>query len=269
MVSIVVPAFNEENTIEETISELVKFLDNIDQSYELLVVNDGSSDRTYEVAKNLDDGAQVKVLTYADNRGKGSALKFGFERCLGDYVLFFDAGLDFPPSQIMDTLEALEQSESDIIIGSKRHPRSEVHYPWHRKIVSFGAQILVRLLFSLGVTDTQVGIKAFKRYALEKIMPLVMVKRYAFDIEVLALAQHYGLEIKEVPVKLNLRYSTAVSGRSLINTLSDTLAVFYRLKVLGYYDLGEEERQRLLENYPSTNLDRVINFFAGNIFSHT
>ncbi len=269
MVSIIVPAFNEEKTIGKTINELVRFLDNTELGYELLIVNDGSSDRTYEVAKNLDNGAQIKVLTYANNRGKGSALKFGFERCLGQYVLFFDAGLDFPPSQILDTFAALIDSDADMIIGSKRHPRSEVHYPWHRRLVSFGAQLLVRLLFNLGVTDTQVGIKAFKRKALEKIVPLVMVKRYAFDIEVLALAQHYGMRIKEVPVKLNLRYSTAVSGQSLVNTLSDTLAVFYRLKVLGYYDLSEEERQYMVENYPVSRMDLVINFFAGNIFSHS
>ncbi len=269
MVSIIIPAFNEENTIQNTIESLVTYLNAADISYELLIVDDGSIDETCKLAKCLEDGCSVKVLSCPDNQGKGSALKFGFERCLGSEVLFFDAGLDFPPRQIVETIRALDESGADIIVGSKRHPQSKVYYPWHRKLVSFAAQLVVRLLFNLGVTDTQVGIKAFRREALEKIMPLVMVKRYAFDIEVLALGQYYGMKIKEVPVELTLRYSTAVSGKSLLRTLNDTLAVFYRLRVLGYYDLPEKKRQRMVKKYPSTFVDKIINLFAGNIFSHT
>lgn len=257
MLSVIIPCYNEEKRIKETIRSLVDFLDQQHSDYELLVIDDGSSDGTYEAAKSL-EGGRVRVFSYERNRGKGHALKFGFEKSGGDVAAFFDAGLDFPPSQILDFLKILEESGADLVIGSKRHPESRVVYPWHRQLVSFGAQILVKLLFGLGVTDTQVGLKVFKREVLEKIVPLMLVKKFAFDIEVLALAHHVNFKIKEAPVRLRLRLGTAVSPRSLFETLFDTLSVFYRLKILKFYDLPEVERRRLLANYPVNVLDQFL-----------
>ncbi len=257
MLSVIIPCYNEEKRIKETIRSLADFLDGRSLDYELVVVDDGSSDGTLEAAKSL-EGGKVRVFSYKRNRGKGHALKFGFEKSSGDTVAFFDAGLDFPPAQIGEFLKILEESGADLVIGSKRHPQSKVVYPWHRRLVSWGAQILVKLLFGLGVTDTQVGFKVFRRAVLEKIMPLLLVKRYAFDIEFLALARHFNFKIKEAPVKLELKFSTAVSPQSLKNCLLDTLAVFYRLKILKFYDLPEVERRRLLANYPVNVLDQLL-----------
>ncbi|MEA2020608.1 MAG: glycosyltransferase [Patescibacteria group bacterium] len=266
MISIIVPAYNEKNTIEDTIKTLRDYFNSQGERYELVVVSDGSVDRTYDVAKELEDD-YVRVFSYQNNQGKGHALKYGFGKSQGDQIVFFDAGLDFPPEQITDFLGLLNSNGADMIIGSKRHPDSTVSYPWHRRLVSFAAQTLVRLLFNLNVTDTQVGIKAFRREVLEKIMPLVLVKRYAFDIELLALAHHYGYSIMEAPVKLDLKISTAVSPRSLKNCLLDTLAVFYRLKILGYYDLSYEDRQEMLDKYPVTTVDKVASFILGDLLT--
>ena len=235
--------------------------------YELVVVSDGSLDRTYEIAKGL-ESERVRVFSYPDNRGKGHALRYGFEQSRGDPIVFFDAGLDFPPKQILDFLERLggnSPREADLVIGSKRHPESKVDYPWHRKLVSFGAQATVKALFDLNVSDTQVGLKVFRREVLEKIMPLVLVKRYAFDIELLALAQRCGFKIIEAPVKLKLKLSTAVSLRSLYVTFFDTLAIFYRLRVLKFYDRPEEERKQLLAEYPATLVDKLLCFVFGDL----
>lgn len=264
MISIIVPAYNEENTIENTIKILRDYFESQGVSYELVVVSDGSVDETYEVAKVLESDT-VRVFSYQNNRGKGHALKYGFEQSRGDPVVFFDAGLNFPPEQITAFLKLLNNNGADMIIGSKRHPDSTVNYPWHRRLVSFAGQTLVRLLFNLKVTDTQVGIKAFRREVLEKIMPLVLVKRYAFDIELLALAHHYGFEIYEAPVNLNLKISTAVSPKSIKNCFNDTLAVFYRLKILGFYDLSADEREKLLDNYPNTFIDKLLCFLCGDL----
>lgn len=268
MLSVIIPAYNEERRIKETVESLVDFLNQRWSDYELVVVDDGSSDGTYKVAKSL-EGSKVRIFSYETNRGKGHALKFGFEKSRGDAVAFLDTGLDFPPSQISHFLEILEESGADLVIGSKRHPESKVNYPWHRRLVSFGAQILVKLLFGLGVTDTQVGLKMFRRPVLEKIMPLVLVKRYAFDIELLALAHRYGFEVIEAPVKLELKLSTAVSFHSLRNCLLDTLAVFYRLKILKFYDLPEEKRKQLLAEYPVTVFDRFLVFVLGDVLNRT
>lgn len=265
MLSVIIPCYNEEKRIKETIRSLAGFLDRQPLDYELVVVDDGSSDGTYAVAKSL-EGGRVGVFSYERNRGKGHALKFGFEKSGGDAVAFFDAGLDFPPSQILEFLKILEESGADLVIGSKRHRQSRVVYPWHRWLVSFGAQILVKFLFGLGVTDTQVGLKVFRRPVLEKIAPLILVKKFAFDVEILALARHYNFKVKEAPVRLQLALSTAVSPRSLFETLFDTLSVFYRLRVLKFYDLPEDERKHLLANYPAATLDRILNFLLGRVF---
>lgn len=268
MLSVIIPCYNEEKRIKETIRSLADFLNKQYPDYELIVVDDGSSDGTLEAAKSLEGGG-VRVFSYQHNRGKGHALKFGFEKSCGEVIAFFDSGLDFPPSQIFEFLEILKENGADLVIGSKRHPKSEVCYPWHRQLVSFGAQILVKLLFDLGVTDTQVGLKVFKRPVLEKIMSLLLVKRYAFDIELLALARHYGFRIVEAPVKLELKLSTAVSPRSLRDCLLDTLAVFYRLKILKFYDFPKEKRERFLAEYPVTAFDRFLVFIFGDVLNRS
>ena len=268
MLSVIIPVYNEEKRIKETIRSLTAFLNKQHHDYELIVVDDGSSDGTLEAAKSL-EGGTVRVFSYPHNCGKGHALKFGFEKSCGEVLAFFDSGLDFPPSQILEFLKILEESGADLVIGSKRHPESKVVYPWHRRLVSFGAQILVKFLFDLGVTDTQVGLKVFRREVLEKITPLVLVKRYAFDIEFLALAQHYGFKIVEAPVKLDLKFSTAASFDSIWKCLLDTLAIFYRLKILKFYDLPKERRERLLAEYPVTAFDRFLVFVLGDVLGRS
>ncbi|MCG2692013.1 hypothetical protein L6272_04270, partial [Microgenomates group bacterium] len=137
-------------------------------------------------------------------------------------------------------LEHLEWYNADIIVGSKRHLASVVKYPWDRKILSWGYYWLVRLLFNVKIKDTQPGIKIFKRKVLEKILPKLVVKNYAFDIEMLSVAHRKGFtRIFEAPIKLKHRFGS-VTDAATLNTiwhmLYDTLAVFYRLKILKFYD---------------------------------
>lgn len=266
MISIIVPAYNEEKTIAETIEALRDFFESSGKEYELVVVSDGCQDGTYDVAKRYESDC-IHAFTYENNRGKGHALKYGFEKSRGDPVVFFDAGLDFPPEQVLEFVDYLNGNGGDLVIGSKRHAESTVNYPWHRKLVSLGAQAMVKILFNLNVTDTQVGLKVFRREVLEKIMPLVLVKRYAFDIELLALAHRYGFKIEEAPVRLDLKMSTAVSPQSLKNCFFDTLAVFYRLRILGYYDLSEEARKELISKYPVTDFDKIATFILGDLLN--
>lgn len=268
MLSIIIPAYNEERTIAETIQVLSSFFKKKAADFELIVISDGSRDKTYDVAKSLAED-RVRVFSYPENRGKGHTLRYGFGKSRGDPVIFFDAGLNFPPAQIEDFVEQLGRGGVGLVVGSKRHPHSKVDYPWHRRLVSFGAQTLVRFLFGLGVTDTQVGLKAFRRNVLERIIPLCLVKRYAFDIELLALAHHGGFKIEEAPVDLNLKFSTAASLDSIWKCLTDTLAVFYRLKVLKFYDRPEAERKRLLAEYPVNRFDHLVSFVFGDILNRS
>ena len=137
-------------------------------------------------------------------------------------------------------LEHLEWYNADIIVGSKRHLASVVQYPWDRKILSWGYYLLVRLLFGVKIKDTQPGIKIFKRNVLEKILPQLVVKKYAFDIEMLSVARRKGFtRIFEAPIKLKYKFGSVTNAatlRTIWHMLYDTLAVFYRLKILKYYD---------------------------------
>ena len=160
------------------------------------------------------------------------------------------------PNSLSILLEHFEWYNADIIVGSKRHPASKVEYPWQRKIISFGYQIVVKALFGLKVRDTQVGMKFFKREVLEKVLPRVLVKAYAFDVELLAVAYFLGYRrIFEAPVELKMKFGGGVSTiaskgfiRTSFHMLWDTAAVFYRLKILHYYD-NENKKNWITPEY--------------------
>jgi glycosyltransferase involved in cell wall biosynthesis len=248
--SILVPAYNESANIEKTLTVLGQYLEGHGLSYEVIVVDDGSKDKTAELARNL--GMQhVKVVRYVTNMGKGYALRAAFDHSSGDVVAFFDAGLDYMPEHIIRFWEIMRHTDADVINGSKRHADSEVKYPLKRRFISWGGQIVVRIFFGLKVKDTQVGMKLWRRQVLADILPKALVKRYAQDIELLALAQRYGYKIVDAPVKLNFNFNTsAVNFKAIWRAGWDTLAVFYRLRILRYYDQSPEVREKMIAKYP-------------------
>ncbi len=239
--SIIVPAYNEEKTIYQSLTNLDEVLKNIDRPYEIIVVSDGSDDSTYKEAERLKLD-NVKVFHYDENKGKGHAIKYGFYKTGGDLVGFIDADSDLDPNSIEHFLKYMEKEEADIVIGSKRHPQSKVSYPVKRKIYSVTYQFFIKLLFNLNVKDTQVGLKLFKREVLEKVLPVILVKRYAFDLETLVVASHLGYKnIYEVPIELNHQFTSSIDARAVKDIVQDTCAIFYRLRILKYYDKSKEK----------------------------
>ncbi|MFC1649258.1 glycosyltransferase [Patescibacteria group bacterium] len=245
MISIVMPAYKEEGIIEKSLLETVAVMDKIGSDYEIICVVDGKLDDTERNAKRVmkKHPDKVKVFSYRNNAGKGHAVRYGFAKVKGDIVGFFDAGFDINHQAIEMLLLHLKWYNADIIVGSKRHPASKVNYPWQRRIISFGSQFLVRLLFGLKIKDTQVGIKFFRREVLEAITPRLLVKEWAFDIEILAVSNYLGFKrIFEAPIELKLDFnkmSAVISQgffRILIKALWDTVAIFYRLYILRYYN---------------------------------
>lgn len=170
----------------------------------------------------------------------------------GDIIGFIDSGMDLNPNGLALLLEHFEWYSADIIVGSKRHPVSKVHYPWQRKLLSMGYQLLVLIFFGLKVRDTQVGMKFFRREVLERVLPRLLVKAFAFDVEILAVANYLKYSrIYEAPVDIKLMFggtSTVTSQkfiRTVIAMLIDTLAIFYRLKILNYYSDSNKRKWRL------------------------
>lgn len=232
------PAFNEGRHIFANIRETRNAVAELSDSFELVVVDDGSTDNTgEEIARAAKEFPEVRALASPGNRGKGWALRKAFGACRGELVFFLDSDLDIHPRQFSALLEIRNRTGAAAVIGSKRHPDSTLNYPAVRRFVSAAYFFLVKLLFGLPLRDTQTGIKLFKREALSAVLPRLLVKRYAFDLELLANLHHQGFAIAEAPIVVDYQGRFGRIGVGSIWTiLLDTLAVFYRLKVLRYYD---------------------------------
>ncbi len=237
MLSVVIPAYNEGKNIQRTLKALERSLEKIERDHEIILVCDGCTDDTAARAKEL-KLSHVRVLEYEKNRGKGYALTFGTERSKGSVITFLDAGGDFDADAIDKFIKLMEVFNADIVIGSKRHPASQVNYPVGRQIGSRLYQYLIRLMFNLNIRDTQTGLKVFKREVLVKVLPRVLVKRYAFDLELLVIAKHLGFtRIFEAPVTMDFNaVNSSVTPSAILKALQDTAAIWYRLRILHYYD---------------------------------
>ncbi len=230
--SFVIPAYNEEVFIEETLGTLDLMIRDKRLQYEIVVVDDGSQDETYAKAeKYAKKNGHVRVLHYLKNAGKGFAVKTGSMEAIGDIVVFIDGDMEINSTTVVEYVEALDQG--DIVIGSKWHPKSNVHIPLVRKILSRTFNVFVKILTDTSLKDTQVGLKVMKRNAVDIIFPRLAVKRYAFDVELLAIANLYGLKVVEMPItlKLDARFKVKEALRMFI----DLLGIAYRLRVRKWY----------------------------------
>lgn len=237
--SIVLPAYNEADRIQENLIEVVRTLKTFCESFEVLVVDDGSSDGTGLLAASVAAGLPcIKVLHYEQNQGKGHAVVLGSMHASGDYVVLLDADLDLHPKQIREYMALLQDRQADVIVGSKNHPESVVQgYPAMRKLYSLAYYLVVRLLFGLPLRDTQTGLKIFKREVLQAVVPRILAKRFAFDIEILANVHRRGYTIAEAPVALTFqRRMGRINWRDCLQVGRDTAAIFYRMYILGHYD---------------------------------
>lgn len=246
--SIIVPAYMQEQTIVSDIINIISVLNQLNYKYEVVIVVDGKSDKTYENVKKA-KLSRVKVFGYKNNHGKGYAIRYGMARCNGDIVGFIDAGADLNPMGLRMLLAHFEWYQADIIIGNKWHPVSKVDFPFWRKFISKVYGFYVKLLFGLRVEDTQLGMKLFKRSVLEKVMPRLLVKKFAMDVEILAVAHKLGFtRIYEAPIELEWHGEESMLEKQLFKTIwnmfLDTLAVFYRLKILHYYDDDSKRKWR-------------------------
>lgn len=240
--TVVTPAFNQATTVVRCLDRLTATLERSGLNYEIVVVSDGSRDDTAANARRRESD-RIRVVEYDRNLGKGYALRVGSSLASGRYVAWLDSDLDLDPAPLVDFVRHAQEADLDIVVGSKRHPGSVVDYPRKRHIYSWLFQRLVRCLFRLDVRDTQVGIKLFRREVLEAVLPTVVVKRFAFDLEMLAVARHFGFgRIAEGAVRLDYQFTgTGMNWRAIANALWDTGAIFYRLRILRFYD-----RQRAL-----------------------
>ena len=242
--SVIMPVYNLADTIEQNVAETARLFDSHGVRAELVPVDDGSTDGTAaalaRAAEPKYEHVVVKPVICERNGGKGAALRAGFDASTGEYVMLLDGDLDINPKQTPWFFEAMAAKGADIVIGSKRHKRSVVQYPWHRRFVSWVYFTLVRMTIGLPITDTQTGMKLFRREVLGESLGRMLVKTYAFDLELLAIAHQRGAKIAEAPVVIRFGNKFGALKVNTVKTMAiDSLAVFYRLRVLRYYAKAE------------------------------
>jgi len=233
--SVIVPAYREGRHIQANLGKLLRELDALGRTYEVIVVSDGNTDETAREAE-LVVSPHVKIIEYNRNMGKGYALRCGVAHSSGELVTFIDADMELDPRYIKGFIAVMESFDCDAVLGSKRHPMSNVHYPPARRFQSLMYQLLIRTLFHIKVRDTQTGLKLFRRQVLEDVVPLLAIKRFAFDLELLVVARQLGYKkVMEAPVDLSYKFESTADLKATWRVLWDTAAIFYRLRLLRFY----------------------------------
>ena len=237
--SVIVPAYKEGKTIKDNLLEIRKALLESVDSFEILAVNDGSPDNTKEqIMEAAALYPEIKYAGYDKNRGKGGAIRHGVSEATGDIIGFIDADLDIDPSHLVRYYEHMEQTGCDVVIGSKMHKDSKLDYPPMRRFVSWGYFIILKVLFGMNIKDTQTGVKLYKASLIKKVAPMLKVKGYAFDIEVLALCAHEGAVIDQMPVEIVFKRNASF-GRIKIGDIFkmffDTVGIWWNLRIRRSY----------------------------------
>jgi dolichyl-phosphate beta-glucosyltransferase len=227
--SVIIPAYNEEIRLSATLRKIDAYLQKQNYLYELLAIDDGSTDKTRKVAKNLTSRIKnLKVIECQENKGKGYAVRLGMLRARGEYCLFVDADNSTSIEQIEKFWPELEGG-ADIVIASRDLKGSILNPPqswWRRMVLGEVYKRARKVLLNLGnIEDTQCGFKCFKKEAAKKVFSCCQINGFAFDVEVLLLARKMGFSIKEVPVYWRNSSSSKVTAKSIIRIALDLLKI--------------------------------------------
>ncbi len=201
--SVVVPAYNEEGRLGETLPAMYDYLHEHYRPFELLVVDDGSTDRTAAIVQQFaQQHPEVRLISYQPNRGKGHAVRTGVLQARGEWVLFSDADLATPMEELDRLAEKLREGY-DIAIASRAAEGAQlvIRQPWYRELAGRSFNLMVQLMAVPGIRDTQCGFKLFRQQAAQDIFSRCEEDGFSFDIEVLHVAQRLGYRIAEVPVR--------------------------------------------------------------------
>jgi dolichol-phosphate mannosyltransferase len=247
-ISIIIPVFNQEGKVRYALEKIEQTVELIFGNYEVIVVNDGSTDATLSVLRDiLERNPHLRILSYTPNRGKGYAVRHGVLHSRGQAVMFLDGDLDISPESIKEYVEKL--ATSDLVIASKRHPRSSVSIPKSRALLSRTFNLLIRLATGLPQKDTQAGFKVGNGDIMRTIFRNISVKRYAFDVELFTIASILNLKVEEMPVIMKIDRKFRV--KEILNMLVDVIRISYRYRIAHSY------QQEYTKNYALKKLQTV------------
>lgn len=225
--SVILPVYNEEKLIRNTLNEVESYLNSQNYTYEIIAVNDGSFDGTLKI---LDDFAgntdNLKIVNNPGNRGKGYSVRSGMLAASGKYRLFMDADNSTDIKEVKKFIEALERG-SDAAIGDRALAGSVItlNQPVYKKILGKIGNIFIRSLTIQGIKDTQCGFKCFTEELVRDIFPVLEIDRWAFDVEILALSLKRGYGIKSIPIAWKNRIESKVKLIDYLLTFADLIKI--------------------------------------------
>jgi glycosyltransferase involved in cell wall biosynthesis len=239
--SVIVPAYNEAMRLGATLRIIVAYLNSQVTASELIVVDDGSTDKTAEIAQqSLQQIGRVeaRVIRYETNRGKGYAVRTGLLAARAPLALFSDADLSTPITETAKLIKAIEHDGYDFVFGSRALDRSliGVHQSWRREQGGRAFNLLVRLLTGLPYWDTQCGFKAFRMSVCRPIIETATIDRFGFDVELIYVAQLAGLRLQEIPVRWDHNEGSKVDVRRDSLRMFDEVRLIRKQARRGVYD---------------------------------
>lgn len=239
-ISLILPAYNESDVITESITRLIDEINKFSVNYEIIIVNDGSSDDTKNKIINLKRNyPKIKLISYTNNKGKGYAIKRGLLSANGDIDIIMDADLDIHPRQICGYVTkflAAQKKDKNIagVIGSKLDKRSNISFPLKRRIMSMGYYLILKAMFKLDTKDTNTGLKVYDGNIIKSIAPKLFTRGYAYDIELLNYIYSQGYRVLSLPIDCAYSRSEGsdrINIKHAKNTFKETIKIYiYNLK---------------------------------------
>jgi len=226
-ISVVIPCYNEEKTIQKNLLKVHNYLKDRFGVFEIIVVNDGSNDGTLKEIKKMEDDLHLRIIDNQENKGKGKVVKQGILESSCDLVMFLDADLGIPIEELQKFVPEFDRGY-DIIIASRFVPGLRVIRPvlWHRQTMEKIFRLLrLAIICDRNVKDTQCGFKCFTSDSAEKVFPLQKIAGWGFDVEILSLAKRLGFKIKQIPVVWVNDTESHVGASAYIKTLIETLRI--------------------------------------------
>ena len=233
-ISIIIPAFEEQDRLGDSLREILRYIETEKLSAELIIVDDGSGDKTFDVGEQTCaefPETSTKVIRYEKNRGKGFAVKTGLLASSADIALFSDADLSTPIEELPKLVKPIQTGEFDLTFGSRALDRTLIgeHQPWRREQGGKVFNLIVRTLTGLPFWDTQCGFKAFNMTKFRPLLDVMQIERFGFDVEFLFVANLHKLKLKEIPVRWNH------DERTKVNVFRDSQRMFNEVRLIRKY----------------------------------